>query len=150
MRFNSLRKVLALRRMPHSVSRRSTKNRQVNGSASIHAFNRTRCSSLNLLGAPLRGWSGRLAKPALNHLRRRSRIVSGNTLCFSATSNVVCPSASNKIAWARSRSRQSLPFLTMIWSNSRSVSVSSTRTTRISFIGWLHKALHSKHQTIFC
>ncbi|WP_213069358.1 hypothetical protein [Methylomicrobium album] len=38
--------------------------------------------------------------------------------------------------FARFRSRQSLPFLIKFCNNSRSASVSSTRTTRIFFLGY--------------
>ena len=125
MRFNSFRKVPALIVTPHSVVRRLTNARQFKGSASTHSFSWLRCVSVNLLGAPLRGWSGKLFSPFRHHFRRRSRIASGFTPCCSATATTVWPSDSIKMVSARSRSRQSLPFLMINWSWSRSLSLNS-------------------------
>ena len=134
MRFNSFRKVLALIVTPHSVVRRLTNARQFKGSASIHSLSWLRWASVNLLGAPLRGWSGKLFSPFLHHFRRRSRIASGFTPWCSATATTVWPSDNINMVCARSRSRQSLPFLTIVCSCSRSLSLNSIGFTRIPFL----------------
>lgn len=122
----------------YSRSRRVSNSRDDNASLSTHVPNCWRCSSVSLLGAPLRGRSGKLAKPDFSHLRRRTRTASRHSLCCSATDCTLYPAASNKIVSARSRSRQSAPFLMISIRHSRSLSSNSIGATRATALSSVH------------
>lgn len=122
----------------YSRSRRVSNSRDDNASRSTHVPNCWRCSSVSLLGAPLRGRSGKLAKPDFSHLRRRTRTASRHKPCCSATDWTLCPAASNKIVSARSRSRQSLPFFRIPIRHSCSLSLNSIGATRATALSSFH------------
>lgn len=114
----------------YSRARRVNNSREDNASLSIQLPSRWRCSSVSLLGAPLRGRSGKLVRPHFSHLRRRIRTASRHSPCASATDWTLCPTASSRIVSARSRSRQSAPFLIIALRPSRSLSPNSIGATR--------------------